>query len=1109
MGGRLLACWGLLGPAGSTARPRRGIRMDFRILGALEVASGRGPVDLPGAKQRRLLAVLLIHANQVVSSDRLIDDLWADQPEPPPSAVGTLQSYVSQLRRCLSRDEPASGRLLTRPPGYLLRVEAEELDATRFERLLREGRQALPNAPVIASALLAEAVSLWRGPALAEFADTPFARAERARLEELRGSAVEGKVEADLALGRHAELVGEIEALVAAYQAGRRLLSEELGIDPGRELRSLEEAILRQDPQLDWRAPQTSEAASRPGAPPSVPSPPVGSGSRPGGGRGGGDTAARAEPWVGRDAELAALEQGLADAAAGAGGVALVAGEPGIGKTRLAEVLAGRAARSGVRVVWAGCYEGEGAPAFWPWIQALRHLLGVLDPQKLPHLLGKAAGPIAQIVSEAAEAVPGLAPAPPLGPAAARFQLYDAVTRFLLRVSAAEPSGGALLLILDDLHWADAPSLQLLAFLAGQARRAPMFVVATYRDTDLDPARPLLEALAALSRHAAVRRMALQGLGPRQVGQLIAATTGTAPSRTLVAAVHDRTEGNPFFLAELVRLLDSQGGLSDQAAVVRLRSALPVGCRDVIRRRLALLPTDTAELLGVAAIVGRDFELEVLTEVTGQGDEQILAAVEAALAGRMLLESPGGVGCYRFSHALVRETLYEQPSALRRARLHQRIGDALERLPGPDLDGDGDRVVELAHHYLQAVPAGSGAKALRYALRAAELAAARLAYEQAEEHLRQAVELLVTMPASPERAEQELALQLRLAQLGSWTKSYAAPEVGQACARARVLCREVGDSDQVGPLWNLWTFYTVVPDYQVAQELAARLLEIGQANDQAAGQPASRSFLMAGHWALGVTTVQMGQARWVPRAQEHLQHGAALARTMDDQQLIALYAQHPVVTCQAFAAMACWMRDAPDQAAGLLHDTLTLARQLGHPYTLGFALFVDTWLGIYRQDIAHVRRRADEVIALAAEQGFPMFTALATITRGWALAEQGEPKAGVAEVRRGLAVYQATGAGMLRHFLLGLLAQAHRRARHLDDALAVLDEALAVSVASSEHFYQAELHRLKGELLLDLSADRLAEACKSLSQAVTVAHAQQALIFERRAAASLRRLTRP
>src|SRR6266516_2657180 len=277
MGGRLLAGWGLLGPAGSTARSRSGIRMDFRILGALEVASGRGPVDLPGAKQRRLLAVLLIHANQVVSSDRLIDDLWADQPEPPPSAVGTLQSYVSQLRRCLSRDEPASGRLLTRPPGYLLRVEAEELDATRFERLLREGRQALPNAPVIASALLAEAVSLWRGPALAEFADTPFARAERARLEELRGSAVEGKVEADLALGRHAELVGEIEALVAANQAGRRLLSEELGIDPGRELRSLEEAILRQDPQLDWRAPQTSEAASRPGAPPSVPSPPVGS----------------------------------------------------------------------------------------------------------------------------------------------------------------------------------------------------------------------------------------------------------------------------------------------------------------------------------------------------------------------------------------------------------------------------------------------------------------------------------------------------------------------------------------------------------------------------------------------------------------------------------------------------------------------------------------------------------------------------------------------------------------------------------------------------------------------------------------------------------------
>jgi predicted ATPase len=224
---------------------------------------------------------------------------------------------------------------------------------------------------------------------------------------------------------------------------------------------------------------------------------------------------------------------------------------------------------------------------------------------------------------------------------------------------------------------------------------------------------------------------------------------------------------------------------------------------------------------------------------------------------------------------------------------------------------------------------------------------------------------------------------------------------------------------------------------------------------------------------------------------------------MDDVSLIERYAQHPGVTCRAFCAMVLWLFGAYDEAAALLREALDLARRLEHPYTLTFALFVDSWLAIYREDVPHARRRADETFALSTERGFPMFTALSTIARGWARAEQGEPEAGTAEVERGLAALQATGAGMLRPFVLGLLAQANRRAGRLDDALTVIAQAIAASEATDERFYEAELHRLKGEVLLAMSPARAAEAEAALSRAVAVARSQQALSFQRRAEAGL------
>jgi DNA-binding SARP family transcriptional activator len=320
--------------------------MEFRILGPLEVRGEAGPVGLGGPKQRALLAFLLLNANEVVSSERLIDALWEE--EPPATARKSLQLYVSRLRKLLGRE-----CLQTEAAGYVLRVGADELDLERFVRLREQGR-------------LREALSLWRGPALCDFAYQRFAQGEIARLNEARLVCVEEQNERELASGRHAELVGELEALVdqyplrerlraqlmlslyrsgrqaealEAYRAARRALVEELGIEPGRKLRDLHQAILSQDSELDV---VTTDEASR--------------GPKP-----------ADRGFVGRDEELSELRGGLDAALLGRGAVFLIGGSPGVGKSRLVDELARDARERGAEVLWGRCWEAGGAPAYWPW----------------------------------------------------------------------------------------------------------------------------------------------------------------------------------------------------------------------------------------------------------------------------------------------------------------------------------------------------------------------------------------------------------------------------------------------------------------------------------------------------------------------------------------------------------------------------------------------------------------------------------------------------------------------------------------------------------------------------------------------------------------------
>jgi DNA-binding SARP family transcriptional activator/tetratricopeptide (TPR) repeat protein len=657
-------------------------------------------VALGALKQRALLAILLLQANSVISVDRLIDALWDESP--PETAQKALQVYVSGLRRALGRE-----RLETTHPGYRLRVEPQEFDLACFDELRRQGRPA-------------EALALWRGPPLAEFAALRFAQAEIARLEELRLSCVEERVEQDLAAGREIGLVAELEGLVRVhplrqrlrgqlmralhqadrdaealevYRQGRDLLVEELGIEPSRQLRELQRAILRQDAGLE---PAAMDAA----------------------------TPAAHGVFVGRETELTQLWQGFEHAVAGRGRLFLLVGEPGIGKSWLAEELANRAKSRGARVAVGRCWEAGGAPAFWPWVQSLREYVADLSADTLSAQLGDGAADLAQLLPELRSLLPDLPMPYPLEPESARFRLFESVAGFLRRAAAARP----IVLVLDDVHAADESSLLLLQFLSRQLGDSRLLILVAYRDVDPTIREPLAAVLPELAREPTTSRLELGGLRESEVGEYISQTATMAPPSGVVAEIHAQTDGNPLFVGEVTRLLLKEGALMPASARAAIRVRIPQGVRDVIGRRLRRLPHDARQTLTLASVLGREFRLEVLARVAESSEEAVLEALDPAITERIVDEVATGPGQLRFSHVLIRDCLYRDLTPAHRLRLHRAVAEALEAVYADQLEL---HLGELAHHYAEAAPAGDVERAITYARRAGDRAADLLAFEEA------------------------------------------------------------------------------------------------------------------------------------------------------------------------------------------------------------------------------------------------------------------------------------------------------------------------------------------------------------------------------------------
>jgi len=571
------------------------------------------------------------------------------------------------------------------------------------------------------------------------------------RLGERRLSVLEDCIDAELHLGRHRELVGELETLVRAhplrerfwgqlmialyrsgrqadalraYQRARTTLVDELGIEPGPALRGLDEAILQQPVELDLpeARPPTGDLGRR--------SAPL----------------RAAAPFVGRDRELLHLSGAWARVRRSGREVVLVSGEPGIGKTRLAMHLAARAGADGAVVVSGRCEEEMLVP-YQPFGEALaRYADGASRDVLGPHLRGPAGSLAGLVPGPGAEDRGGVSRP---DPETERLHLFEAVTALLSTAASAAP----VLLILDDLHWATKPTLLMLRHVVRHTSTLPLLIIVTYRDTEAAETPDLAAALADLWRNQGVSRVRLSGLSEDDVVALVTASTptGTSGADALGTVLWTQTSGNPFFVTEMVRQL-----ANDDDAVAGGPAEVPDSVRDVIAHRVSRLPDDARAALDVASVIGLHFRLDVLARAGDLLDVVAVDAVESAMAAGLVEEVPDAIDRYRFAHALVRQTLLRRLGASRRARLHHRIATVLEATDGPaSFD-----LALIAHHYAEGGPSGDVRKAVHFLRLAGDDAIRQLAYEDAVGHFRRAVDVLATSPASSplERCRLLLAL---------------------------------------------------------------------------------------------------------------------------------------------------------------------------------------------------------------------------------------------------------------------------------------------------------------------------------------------------------------
>jgi class 3 adenylate cyclase/predicted ATPase len=754
-----------------------------------------------------------------------------------------------------------------------------------------------------------------------------------------------------------------------------------------------------------------------------------------------------ATPLVGRDEEMELLLRRWAHAKAGSGRVVLVSAEPGVGKSRLAEALAERIAdEPHVRLRYF-CSSHHEDSALYPVIAQMERAAGFAHTDepatrlaKLQALLAATVPPIEDVVLIAdLHALPSGDLAPPLDltPQRKKDKTFEALLRQVEGLSRKQP----VLMIFDDLHWIDPSSREWLDRVTEQVADRPVLLLAMFRPEFQPPwiGQPHVTLLT------------LARLDRRDTAAMVANVAGNATlPPEIVAEIAERTDGVPLFIEELTKAVLESGPQGAAALSAVPHPSVPVTLHASLMARLDRLGPAAKDVAQTGAAIGREFGFGLLAPISDLPGPQLCEALDRLTnAGLLFARGTPPDASYIFKHALVQDAAYSTLLRSRRQLLHSRIAATLqERFP---------EIVQaqpalLAHHCAEA---GLVEKAIIYSLQAARQAVARSAMAEAIAQLHQGLGMLARLPDGVARHRHELDLQAALGVPLIAIRGMAAPEVGRAYERARELCLQVGDTPQLSSvLFGLWWFYEVRADLQAAHEIAEQLLDMAQ-------RGADPVDLMQAHRVIGHTLLWSGE--FTP-ALVHFEQAIALYDSQRDRSLALSYGQEPGVLSRGFAAHVLWYLGYPDRALKTMGEALSQGREVAHPLSLAFALDHTAWLHQYRRQPAETRERAEEDMRFSGEQGFPFFLAQGTILRGWALAEQGQNAEGIAQICQGLAAHEATGALLGRPYWTSLLALAYGKGGQAEEALRVLDEALAMT--HDQHVWKAELHRLRGELLL-------------------------------------------
>ncbi|MEW6296360.1 MAG: adenylate/guanylate cyclase domain-containing protein [Thermodesulfobacteriota bacterium] len=763
--------------------------------------------------------------------------------------------------------------------------------------------------------------------------------------------------------------------------------------------------------------------------------------------------------FVGRQRELDALQAALAQVKAGRGQIVGVMGEPGVGKSRLFHEFK-LLHQTGCLILETFSVSHGKAYPYLPLIDLLKHYFQLATHDDERRRREKITGRVLTLERSLEETLPylfhllGIAePTSPLrqmDPQIRRKRTLEAIKRVLVRESLNQP----LLLVFVDLHWLDNETQAFLSLLGEGIASTKILLLVNYRP----------EYRHEWGSRTYYTQLRLDPLGRAEAEEMLTALLTEKVEaiqdsllQDLKRFILDKTEGNPFFMEEIVQALVEQGVVTRKGGagwkpVPTTHLHLPPTVQAVLTSRIDRLPPEEKELLQTLAVIGKEFSLGLLKQVVDQPEDALQRRLAHLREAEFIYEHPAFPEPeYVFKHALTQEVAYTSLLQERRKILHERAARAIETSFPSRLE---DHYSELAAHYSRS---GNTQKAVDYLQRAGQQATQRSAHAEAIAHLTAALELLASLPDTPQRAQRELTLQIALGAPLRATRGYAASEIGATFTRARELCQQQGDTPQLFPvLWGLWYFYLVRAEYQTARELGQQCLGLAQ-------RVQDTVLLVEAHFALGTTLLLLGEFL---SAREHLEQGVILYDSRQHRSIAFLHGQDPKVTSLCIGGLALWHLGYPDQALQRSREALALAHELSHPFSVVYALRFAALLHQYRREAPVVQERAEAGIALATEHGFARELAWATIVQGWALAEQGHGEEGIAQMRQGLAAYRATGSQLFWPHFLVLLAEAYGKTGQTEEGLNALAEALAAAEKNGERINEPELCQLKGELTL-------------------------------------------